>query len=119
MATPYVMTDTRWKVTQKGPILRNNLYDGEYYDARNEMQGWNMPGFNDDKWDLAIKAPRPFGVMLPQPCPGIRTQEELSPVSIKQLAEGRYLVDMGQNMVGWVKIRVEGNRGDVIKLRFA
>lgn len=119
MATPYVMTDTQWKVTQKGPILRNNLYDGEYYDARNEMQGWNMPGFNDDKWDLAIKAPRPFGVMLPQPCPGIRTQEELSPVSIKQLAEGRYLVDMGQNMVGQLRVTLKGTAGKAVTFRHA
>lgn len=119
MATPYVITDTQWKVTQQGPIVRNNLYDGEYYDARNEMPGWSQTGYDDRKWENAVKAPRPYGAMLPQPCPGIRTQEERRPVCIKPLSDGRYLVDMGQNMVGQLRATLKGKAGKTVTFRHA
>lgn len=50
-----VVTDSGWK-TATGPILGSDLYDGEDYDARLEMPGWNTPGFDDGAWEAAAKA---------------------------------------------------------------
>ena len=45
-----VVSDTSWKITSKGPIVANNEFDGEEYDARLEMEGWNTNGFDDGAW---------------------------------------------------------------------
>ncbi len=114
-----IESDTQWKATDQGPIRQNNLYDGELYDARMEMKGWNEPGFDDSQWNAADEMPVPEGNIEPQPCPGIRTQADLHPVSIKALGEGRYIADMGQNMVGQLRVGLQGKAGKPVVMRFA
>ena len=114
-----IASDTQWKATDRGPIRSNNLYDGECYDARMELGNWTMPGYNDSRWAQADEMPMPEGNIEPQPCPGIRTQAELHPVSIKPLGKGRYIADMGQNMVGQLKVSLQGRTGQPVVMRFA
>ena len=117
--TVSIGSDTQWKATDRGPIRSNNLYDGERYDARMELGGWTMPGYDDSRWAQADEMPMPEGNIEPQPCPGIRTQVELHPVSIKALGDGRYIADMGQNMVGQLKVSLQGRTGQPVVMRFA
>lgn len=49
-------TDESWKVTGKGPIRQADLLMGEFYDARNEFEGWSTSGFDDQNWEQAILA---------------------------------------------------------------
>jgi alpha-L-rhamnosidase len=49
-------TDTTWKVTDDGPIQEADLLMGEAYDARKEMPGWSLAGFDDNTWQTAILA---------------------------------------------------------------
>ena len=114
-----IASDTQWKATDRGPIRSNNLYDGELYDARMELGAWTMPGYNDSRWAQADEMPMPEGNIEPQPCPGIRTQAELHPVSIKALGGGRYIADMGQNMVGQLRVSLTGRAGQPVVMRFA
>ena len=53
-----VVSDGDWKASY-GPLLRNELFIGEVYDARREMPGWDQPGFDDSHWTPveAIAAP--------------------------------------------------------------
>lgn len=116
----YVRTDESWQTTQEGPVRRSNLYHGEYYDARMEMDGWNAPGYKTGpQWKPALPAARRSGVMTPQPCPGIATQQWVEPVRIKALDQGRYLVDMGQHMVGQLAVTLKGTQGKPVVMRHA
>lgn len=108
-----------WKATADGPIRANNEYDGEEYDARMEMAGWAEPGFDDSGWLQADYANAPCYRVRAQMNDNIRIMEELKPVSISEPQPGVYILDMGQNMVGWLQMRVSGKSGDRVKLRFA
>ncbi len=113
------VTGTDWKVTTEGPIQRNHLYDGERYEAAREMKGWASASFDDSKWQQADRMKAPAGVELPQPCPGMRIQKELTPKSIRRTADGRYIIDMGQNMVGQLRVRLIGKKDVPVVIRHA
>ncbi len=110
-------TDESWKAAT-GPILESDIYNGEVYDARKEMPGWSRPGFDDDGWQAVKVAEISTGKLIAPEGPPVRIVNELEPLWIKKTDEG-WMVDMGQNMVGWIRIRVSGNKGDRIILRHA
>lgn len=114
-----VHSDASWKVTADGPIRTNNEYDGEEYDATKELPGWNSAGYNENNWLKAELVKAPGGVLEAQMNPNMKVMERVMPVSIKRLSANTYIMDMGQNMAGWVKMKVSGKRGDSVKLRFA
>lgn len=114
-----VASDQTWKITPDGPIRSNNEYDGEIYDATKEMPGWNTVGFKPEKWLEAEPVSPPEGKLVAQSTPNMKVMETLKPRSIAELAKDTFIMDMGQNMVGWVKLRVRGSKGDTIRLRFA
>ncbi len=117
--TLVVATSDEWKATDKGPIRANNLYSGEYYDARMESPGWTEPGFDDSSWSDATPMPAPRGTLIPQPSPGRRTQDRLPARDIRRTGEGRYIVDMGQNMVGQLCVTLKGKAGQPVVIRHA
>lgn len=112
-------SDTNWKLTTKGPIQANNEYDGEEYDAGMEMPGWDAPGFDDGAWEAAKEVAGPGGVLSAQMAEPIRVMDTVKPVAMKQPKPGMHIFDMGQNMVGWCKLSVQGPKGTQVKLRFA
>jgi len=114
-----VVSDNSWKVTADGPIRANNEFDGEEYDATMEMPGWNTIGFDDANWLQAELVDAPEGNIEAQMNRNIRVMETIRPVAITQPKTGMYILDMGQNMVGWVAMNVKGKAGDQVKLRFA
>lgn len=114
-----ITSDNSWKVTADGPIRANNEYDGEEYDAWKEMSGWDKSGFNDEKWLVAEQVTPPEGKLGAQLNLNIKVMDSLRPVGIKELKEGTFIIDMGQNMVGWVRMKVKGSKGDQVQLRFA
>jgi len=114
-----VVSDETWKLSTAGPIRANNEYDGEEYDARMEQPGWNRAGFDDSKWEPARIVAAPTGVLAAQMAEPLRVTETLKPVSVKMLKPGIYIFDMGQNMVGWCRLRVSGPKGAQVTLRHA
>ncbi|MDP4289852.1 MAG: family 78 glycoside hydrolase catalytic domain [Bacteroidota bacterium] len=117
--TETISSDQSWKITTDGPIIANNEYDGEEYDATKEIQGWNKPGFNDSNW-LSAELVEPGSPKLcAQMTEPIKVKETLKPVSVKELTPGVFIFDMGQNMVGWTRLRVKGPKGTTVSLRFA
>lgn len=117
--TANIDTDDSWKGTADGPIRTNNEYDGEEYDATKDLTGWNTIGFDDSKWAKAEFVQEPTGVIEAQMNENMRVMNTLKPVSIKKISGDRYILDMGQNMVGWLQIKVKGLKGKQIKMRFA
>lgn len=116
----WINSDKSWKVTDDGPIVANNEYDGEEYDANKELSGWSEPDYNDRSWDTVdLMSPGKDVRIVAQPNENIRIKEVLYPVDIYETPKGSYILDMGQNMVGWVAIKVKGEKGDTIQMRFA
>ncbi len=114
-----VASDESWKLTSNGPIRANNEYDGEEYDARMELAGWSRAGFDDSKWEAAQAVAAPAGLLAAQMAEPLRVTQTLKPVSVKKLRPGVYIYDMGQNMVGWCRLRVNGPKGTQVTLRHA
>ncbi len=114
-----IVSDETWKITNRGPIRTANEYDGETYDENFELSGWSIAGFDDSAWLQAELVEAPEGQLSPQPNPNITVMEKLKPVAMFQKGDKWYL-DMGQNMVGFINIKVHGQQqGDQITLRFA
>lgn len=118
-STNIISTNNTWKVTSKGPIIANNEFDGEEYDARMEINGWNKNGYNDSSWKNAEQMNVPTGKLTAQQTLNICIQDTLKPISITARPEGKYILDMGQNMVGWLKVRLRGVKGKPISLKFS
>ncbi len=114
-----ILSDSSWKATSDGPILANNEFDGETYDANKELTGWNRAKYNDAGWSQAQLVMAPEGKLVTQTNENISIMDSLQPIAITKTKSNTYILDMGQNMVGWLKIQVHGNKGDTIKLRFA
>jgi alpha-L-rhamnosidase len=102
-----------------GPILRSDLYNGEFYDARLEKKGWAMPGYDDSGWRGVIVKGHSKDRLVGQEAPPVRRIQELRPVSIFTTPEGDLVADMGQNMIGWIRLSVSGPAGTTVTLRHA
>ncbi|VAX25382.1 alpha-L-rhamnosidase, partial [hydrothermal vent metagenome] len=112
------ITSKEWK-THLAPIIKTTIYDGETYDAREEEAGWNKTDFDDSKWRQAIVLEPEKGKLVAQQGPPLRVTKEIKPVKITSPSEGVYIVDMGQNFAGWAKLKVKGEKGTRVQLRFA
>ena len=114
-----IISDETWKITNKGPIRTANEWDGETYDENFDLGHWNQTGYDDSAWLQAELVDAPEGQLSAQPNPNITVMEKLKPVAVFQKDDKWYL-DMGQNMVGFIDMKVHGQQpGDVITLRFA
>ena len=111
-------TGDSW-TTASSPIVNSEIYAGETYDARLERPGWNTPGFQGEGWAPAALAEAPaIEVSSPVTAP-VEVGETIAPKTVSTAAHGASIFDMGQNMVGWVSLKVKGPAGARVKLRFA
>ncbi|MCC6489872.1 MAG: glycoside hydrolase family 78 protein [Candidatus Hydrogenedentes bacterium] len=110
-----IPTDTTWK-TAPGPIVFSCIYGGEDYDARNELPGWDKPGFDDSNWVLAAPTQGPGGRLTSESGPPIKAMEVRETVSVTQPKPGVYVYDLGQNMSGRPVLRAQGPRGATVKM---
>ena len=113
-----IVTDGTWK-TSASPILRSELYTGETYDARLEQPGWDTAVFQDAAWTAASISDAPPAIVSSQMSPTIQVTETMQPKKVASPADGVYVFDMGQNMVGWAALKATGPAGTKIRLRFA
>ena len=117
----YIHTDGTWQVNSDGPILGADILDGEQYDARKEFLGWDAPGFTATGWQPAAVEWTPnFGPVVAQKNEPIRITQQIQPVAVTQPKPDVFIVDLGQNMVGWCRATFRDTKpGQVIKLRHA
>ncbi len=116
-----IVTDPSWH-TAPAPVTFSEIYGGESYDARLAQQSWDMPDFDAADWTPAVTATQPDSGMLinAQPDLSINTAITLHPVKLDPANDVHPTIyDMGQNMVGNVRIHVRGPRGTVVRLRYA
>lgn len=127
-----VVTDGSWKASESA-IQRSEIYAGETYDARKEQPGWDRVGFGDAGWKAVdftqpataangeTEVGKPVSVipLVAQSSPTIQQTTTVTPIAITNPSPGVTIYDMGQNMVGWVRLKVRGNAGDRVRMRFA
>lgn len=113
-----VVSDETWKATY-GPILEADNYMGETYDARRELPGWDTPDYDDRHWHpVAVTATVPLQLTA-HPGPPIRKVMELPAKAVREVKPGVFIFDLGQNMVGVVRLRVRNAAsGTQIVLRY-
>ena len=114
-----IVSDESWRLTTQGSIRANNEYDGEEYDARMEMDGWNRVGFDDAKWENAQAVKAPEGALLAQMMEPMRVTQVLTPVGITQPKPGVFIVDFGQNFYGTVRLKARGPAGAEVRMTAA
>lgn len=113
-----IATDGSWEA-HPSPILRSGLYDGEVYDAREEVAGWSAPGSAPAGWTpVATRPARPERFVAPEG-PPVRCTGELAPVAVLASPSGKTILDFGQNFTGRLRITVSGEAGDTVTLRTA
>jgi len=116
--TEIVGTDQGWRAST-GPILMSEIYHGETYDARLEKPGWAAPGFDDRGWSAVRVADHRKDLLVAPAGPPVRRIQELKPVGVLKTPGGDTVFDLGQNMVGWVRLEVQGPAGTLVTLRHA
>ncbi len=113
-----ILTDKNWKVSY-GAILKSDIYNGEKYDARKEMTGWARAGFDEGSWEQVNILNHTKDILVASNGLPVRAIEEITPIEILTTPKGELVLDLGQNMVGYVRMKVEGKKGDEVKLQFA
>lgn len=113
-----VGTDGSWRETD-GAVCYSDLLMGEYVDARLELDGWDLPGYDDSVWAPVRVTATDTGVLHAASDQPVRIIDELPAVSVEPRDDGSTIVDLGQNMVGRVRLTVRGaSAGQRIRLRF-
>ncbi len=118
-STESIVSDGSWQSTLNGPIRTADLLDGVTVDARRGVNNWCSPGPVDGDWPAAKVFDAPKARLVAQPNEPIRVTRELTPVGISEPKPGAYVFDLGQNMVGWCRLRARGPAGTTITLRHA
>jgi alpha-L-rhamnosidase len=116
--TTIVTTDSTWRAVT-GPLREADLLMGETYDAQAELTGWSRAGHDDAAWSPVSVTQRVEGRLQAMPHIGVRKTAEIKPVLLTEPKSGRYVYDMGRNFAGWARLKVEGEAGTRVTLRFA
>ncbi len=115
----WITSSREWRVTT-GAWLAADLYDGEEFDARAEHTGWSTPAFDASAWRRAqpIRVSPRLEINAKQ-TPPIRAVETLRPRALTEPTPGKFIFDLGQNMVGTVRVRIAGAKaGTRVTLRY-
>lgn len=114
----WILTDDSWKATT-GPILSSDIYHGEHYDARLEMPSWNIAGFDASKWGKVAILDHSKEILIASQGVPVQTIDEVKPIKLITSPKGETIFDLGQNMVGRIRLKVKGNKGQEITLKYA
>ena len=117
-STETIVTDETWK-THSSPLLSSDFMFGENYDARQDVPGWDMPALDDSGWAGATVREGEHRNMVAQVDQPVRQIEELKSKSMSEPAAGHWVFDLGQNMVGVVRLKISAPVGTKITLHHA
>ncbi|MEO7120741.1 MAG: family 78 glycoside hydrolase catalytic domain, partial [Ginsengibacter sp.] len=113
-----IMSDGSWK-SSTGPIRYAEIYNGETIDARQEKNGWTLPGYDDHGWSGVKVSDFSKDNLIATINEPVTKHETFKPVRIFTTPKGEQVIDFGQNLVGWVVIKVKGNAGDTVCISHA
>jgi alpha-L-rhamnosidase len=111
----WVTSGEGWRAAT-GPIVKSDLKDGEVYDAQLEMPGWDAPGFDDSAWHGVRVCDHGYDNLVAPIGPPVRKKEEFPAARVLRTPKGEWVIDLGQNIAGWVRFEVEGPSGTTVTL---
>jgi alpha-L-rhamnosidase len=111
-------TDGSWKAST-GPVVLDGIRNGQVYDARLEMPGWDTADYDDASWAAPAIVAAPRGTLRAQMHPAIKVFESIRPVKISETKPGVWLFDMGQNFAGWARLKVHGPAGTKVEMLYS
>ncbi len=112
-----INTDESWRCAPS-PIVEDSIYGGEVYDARLAIAHWSDPDFDDSEWDtMTVTDANGVGVLTDRLSLPVVIKETVNPIAIIHTPAGETVLDMGQNIAGWVSFRVNEPAGTVITLQ--
>lgn len=117
-STETIVSDDSWKSTT-GVIRYDEIYNGETIDHTMDKPGWSLAGYDDKQWSGVKIADFPFDNLIATYNEPIKKHEIFKPVRIFTTPKGEQVIDFGQNLVGWVVMKVKGNSGDKVTMSHA
>jgi alpha-L-rhamnosidase len=111
-----IVTDGRWQ-SSTGAIRHADLLMGERHDLGLEPDGWDTPGFDSSGWRPVQVRDRDATPLVADPGPPVRVTEEITPSAVTTDDRSRHIVDFGQNLTGWLRLRIDGPPGTNIRIR--
>jgi len=117
--TIIISTDNTWRVGFS-PLTDNDLQLGERYDARLELENWNIPCFEDKEWGYAEETNEDYSNISPQAFNNVRITDVLSPVRLIKISEDVTIFDFGQNNSGRAELFLNNTKaGQRIVIQYA
>jgi alpha-L-rhamnosidase len=113
-----IVSDDSWK-SSTGAISNSEIYDGEITDARNEKPNWNKTGYNDHDWKNVVLKDFDKSILVATQNEPIKRHETFKPLKILTTPKGEQVIDFGQNLVGFVTVKVKGSAGDTVRISHA
>ncbi len=114
----WIKSETKdWTYSTNGPIQYNSIYNGEIYDARCELSGWDTYGYDISGFSGVVEREAPQGELCSQILEPIRMVRTMPIQEIIEVGDGSYTLDFGKNFAGWVKIRMQGERGQKVSIK--
>jgi alpha-L-rhamnosidase len=116
--TENIVSDESWK-SSSGEIISSEIYDGENIDLRKRKTGWELAGYDESGWYPVKTGNFPLDKLYASNNEPITKHETFKPLKIITTARGEKVMDFGQNLVGWVVVKVKGAAGDKITISHA
>lgn len=113
-----VISDPSWR-SSTGKIIYSEIYNGEKIDLRLEKEGWMFPEYDDSQWAYVKKTNFDTAKLVATYNEPVRQQEIFKPAAIFNTPKGEQIIDFGQNLAGWIRMKVKGKSGDMITLSHA
>lgn len=113
-----ILSDESWKCST-GSIISSSIYNGETIDARKNKAGWEMPGYDDTKWNGVKVENFSYCNLVATYNEPAKKHETFKPIKVITTPKGEKVIDFGQNLVGWVMLHVKGNAGDTVVIQHA
>ena len=113
-----IVTGPQWRITESA-VRSSEIYNGEDYDARAELPGWDRVGFDARAWNQCALGEKPAIKLLAQFGPPIRVTRTMPVARLLKPRPGVFVCDFGQNFSGWCRLKVSGAAGTTVQLRYA
>ncbi len=111
-----VSSDGSW-TCNTGPILFSDFMMGETYDARRERTGWDAVNFSSKDWLPAREVAAPTVPLVAQLSEPVQIVEKFTPISVNEIKPGVFIYNLGQNISGWVRLKLNAPAGTRITIR--
>ncbi len=113
-----IATGPGWR-SATGEVRSAEIYNGETIDHRLEKAGWTLPGYDDAAWNPVQVETFSLENLIATANEPVRKQETFHAIKLLTTPRGEQVIDFGQNLVGWVIIKIKGHAGDSLCLTHA